>query len=90
MYFVAVFLVLPSRNIQKDLFCETVRKPFENVDICVNLIVTLGLCWSHGGGKLIIVLIENSVVEGDCGCVGIFSVSSGCDGVFIVLSVLLL
>ena len=60
------------------------------MDICVNLIVTLGLRWSHGGGKLIIVFIGISVVEGDCGFVGIFYVSTGCDGDLIVLSVLLL
>ena len=90
MYFVAIFLVLPYWNIQNYLSCDTLRNPFENVDICVNLIFTLGLRWSHRGVKVMIVFMGSSVVEDDCGCVGIFSVITGFDGGIIVLSVLLL
>ena len=60
------------------------------MDICVNLIVTLGLRWSHVGGKLIIVSTGVSVVVCDWVCVVILSVSSGCVGDCNVLSVLVL
>ena len=84
----AVFCVLPSRNIQNDLSCDAVRKPFKNMDICVNLIVTLGFRWSHIGGKVMIVLMGLSVFEGDG--VGILSVLADCDGGIIVLTVSLI
>ena len=84
----AIFLVLPSRNIQNDLSCDAVRKPFKNVDICVNLIVTLGFRWSHARGKVMIVSMGLSVFEGDG--VGILFVLADCYGGIIVLSVSLI
>ena len=78
MYFEAVFRVLPCRKIQNDFSCDAVRKPFENVDKCVSLIVTLGFLWSHVGGKGMTVSMRLSVVEGDG--VDSLSVLTDCDG----------